>query len=128
MLRVSSRGQVSFEFVVVIAAVFILVAVIMADFFDESSDVFVYNSVKDVTFQEISALVLSDPACSNTRLISMSASASTSGGTITLKFGGCQLNITDVANTIERDFCGIKTPDSNQQIRCGDKVYNLVVT
>lgn len=121
------KGQVTFEFIVVLSAVIFLTTVIMNDFFNESSDTFVLNSVKTATLQSISQKVLTDPSCSNTVLRSMSIEESDARTIVSLEIKGCasSLSLIEIADYVEKEFCGVRIPDSNIVISCGGKSYEL---
>lgn len=117
------KGQVTFEFIVVLSAVIFLTTIIMNDVFNESSDTFVLNSVKTATLQSISQKVLTDPSCSNTVLRSMSID----GSFVNLEIKGCasSIDLAEIADYVEKEFCGVRTPDSNDVISCGGNNYEL---
>lgn len=117
------KGQVSFEFILVLALVLLLTSAILVDVFEESTDTFVLNSIKAVTLQKISNSILTEPTCVNAYLKSISVLE----GTVTLDIEGCDLEVSIIADTVEGEFCGV-TSNGDHVVKCGDKAYALVFT
>lgn len=95
---------------------------------NEYSDTFVVSSVKNVIQSEMSKIVIEKPDCQSTALVKMDFSATTKE--IDVQTMGCRIDMSQVAETVETEMCGAKTPTGGQHLVCNgidywiNEVYN----
>jgi hypothetical protein len=113
------RGQVSFEFVVVITVVLLLSAIIASDAFNEANSTFALAGAKTAALSEIAKL-----GCAGSYLKSAML---TSGKTILLEVGGvCRPTASSIADYVEEKICKA-TPNHDSWVTCGGDTYFIMV-
>ena len=115
------KGQVSFEFIIVLAVVVLFSSIIMLDTVNESRDTSVLASVKNTAANQVSLNVLRKTGCVGSYFDGISFSDST----IELKFTGpaeCRPTATEIANIVESTTCSVEA-DGDEKISCGGNTY-----
>jgi hypothetical protein len=115
------KGQTTFELVITLSIVAILVSVILSDASDESLTSAVMVGVKDSAAQKLALLALSDPRCAGSYVSNISLS----GSDITVNVVGCVLDKEPIADAVEKNICFAR-PNGNAVIDCATP-YNLNV-
>ena len=121
----SRKAQASFEFVIVLSIMLLLVTAFTISIADEYTDSFVLSAVKNAAESEASKVALQTPGCQNTTIKSMAFSKDTN--TITLTMNGCLIDSSQVAGAVETSICGAKSPSGINIIICGGTKYTLIV-
>lgn len=117
------KGQVSFEFILVLAVVLLLSFAIMSDFFEESTDSFVLAAARQTAEHAALERSINDAGCNGARMTSFAYD----NGTMALSFSKCAVTASFIADAVERDQCGA-TPNGDSSINCGTKTYSVVVS
>lgn len=116
------KGQVSFEFIIIIAIILIIVFAIMGTFYDESIDSFILTSVKQTAENQIAQKSLIDSNCIGAYVNVYSYL----NGVITIKTK-CAINSIIISNLVEKEICNTN-PTGDSIVTCGLKTYSLTVT
>lgn len=117
----SNKAQISFELIMVLAVVTLIVSAIFIDFSKQADDTFILTNTKSLTLNELNKLnVQSD---SNCYLKSMSFDSNQ----ITLDIEGknCVIHPSLIANEVEKKYCQIQ-PNNDEVINCG-QIYKLKI-
>lgn len=116
-----SKGQISFEFIIVLAVVSILASSILADFYFESNDSFILSATKATALKEI--YKINSEFNTDCYLKSITIITMINGKTTQLDIEGnpakCLIDPSVIADSVERDYCGI-TPNSDDFIDCAE--------
>ena len=118
-----SKAQASFEFILILLIVVFMVTVFILAISEEYPDTFVLSSIKSTVESEISTVVLNQPECQDTRLVSMGFSKTDK--TISLKIHGCEIDLPKVAALVETKLCGAATPTGGTTLICGGVIYTI---
>lgn len=118
------KGLASFEFLITFGIILIATGAIMSDVMDESRQTMLLSSLKSSVLSEIGSESIQNPSCSNMKIEEYNVSNDTLE--INIEPQECNVNITSICNTIERDICSVY-PDNNENITCGNKEFKVVV-
>jgi len=119
----SSKAQASFEFLVVLAIVLMVVSVFVSNITEEYTDSFVLASVKNVINSEISQSVLKDSSCAGGHLSSIQFSKVENK--ITVNIVGCSIDLVKTAGVINTGLCGARSPTGGLTFVCSGTIYTL---
>ena len=115
----SNKAQISFELIVVLAVVSLIVSAIFIDFSKQANDSFILSNTKLIALNEINKKNIENNL--NCSLKSMSFE----GNEITLSIRGCSIPASLIADEVEKQYCQIK-PNNDETIDCGE-IYSLKV-
>ncbi len=118
----SEKAQVSFEMILVLAVVTLLVSAIFIDFSTQANDTFILSNLKSIAENNLNKISIQNNL--NCYLKSMSLN----GKQVTLDIEGgsqCLLSAESLANEMELRYC--KVPANNDEIiNCGEE-YSLKI-
>ena len=115
------KGQVAFEFAVVLAIILFLSTSIMMDFFNESNLTLMAGHTKNLIQNQIGVMSITDSKCIGTFLKSFNITDKNEF--IAEVRGPCKPKDGEVAQQVEETLCGHS--NGNNVIECG--AYNYIV-
>ena len=107
----SSKAQISFELIIVLAVVSLIVAAIFFSFSNQSQETFILTNAKAAALNQIYKINIQNNA--NCYLQSMSFNSNK----IILNITGCTIPAKTIADEVEKDYCKIK-PNGDSIINC----------
>ena len=114
-----SRGQVAFEFVLILSVVLFLSTVLMMDFFNEANITMVAGQTKNLFESEIGALSIADKACLGTYMKSFNIEDETFFVEVR---GPCKPKDGKICRKIEMEICNF-AGNGNNIIECPPYEY-----
>ncbi len=107
----NSKGQITFELIVILAVVSVIITAIFLSFSNQSQETFILTNTKAVVLNQIYKQNIQNNT--NCYLKSMSFNSNQ----ILLKIEGCTLSAQSIADEVEKNYCKIK-PNGDDVINC----------
>lgn len=107
----SNKAQISFELILILALVSLIVAAIFLSFSNQSQETFILTNTKSAALNQIYQINVQNN--SNCYLKSISFNSNQ----ILLDIEGCTIPAETIADEVEKDYCKIK-PNGDDVINC----------
>ena len=116
------RGQLSFEFILILALFLGVTAAIANDFFSKSLDTTIMASVRQTADRLVNENALSTPSCSGDYVDYIFYDNISSVDVYTKK---CLIDVRPLSQLIEKNDCGNNAAALDNVIACGSKSYSV---
>ena len=117
----SNKAQISFELIIVLAVVALIVSAILIDFSKQANDTFILTNTKAITLNELNKLNIENNLDCYLKSMSFNANQIT----IDVEGTSCSLSASLIADEVEKEYCKLQ-PNSDDEINCGEN-YKLKI-